>query len=682
MASNNDDGMACLLCKNVVENKDRSVECRICGMTWHSKCLGVKDALVLAMDVQAKKFICYVCDRCNARIEEWWESPLKCEEWSIVGADQREVQHNPPSETESESESDAKGESGATLLIKDIQEMQIKMKQREEETMQTKKEYELLKVQLEKIKGESESEKKKRMKSEEKLKREMEEEKKAKEELQKKFEEKKQDYIENDVLVFINTKMNKLPKVAVLELAGFYTREEVGKAKETLFEVCKNKGAEQDGIKYEERRNSSRRGVQAMDLEDIYRYMHWLQAKLQKEEMPKFVTMDADNRPPVDNKWIDAILINENVGKVRQWIEDLNNEVQRGSENNECGIQDCVGDIRQLLVKMVEDKQIENQEADMRREAEGWKYLELQGRLDRMEVAIREMTNQKGRQIKVRGRSSQSIELQSDTTEKNEEKHAESEASEQEGVQSQENRSEETQHKQRIGRERMDKKVNAVSKVSDQVVLHNGVKGFNLNNEVLQMEQIPREDSSNSDREEVGNSIEATMDRPKVVESRKNIQRRPEQELQNKNRYEKGEENKRINYASVVGEYKITDARDWTEVVSSRHQGRRNVPELKASGRGVKCYIGKCSRNSSVASIKAYVENIVRKELNQEVECMVTELKKAEAEVGWSKSYQVMIPAHIKPLIMVERHWPKGIIVRHFFEKRYRSNGMENSQDN
>ena len=48
------------------------------------------------------------------------------------------------------------------------------------------------------------------------------------------------EYIQDDVLAFIDTKFNKLPKMELVELAEFYQKEEVGKAKEKLFKGQRN----------------------------------------------------------------------------------------------------------------------------------------------------------------------------------------------------------------------------------------------------------------------------------------------------------------------------------------------------------------------------------------------------------------------------------------------------------
>ena len=75
--------------------------------------------------------------------------------------------------------------------------------------------------------------------------------------------------------------------------------------------------------------------------------------------------------------------------------------------------------------------------------------------------------------------------------------------------------------------------------------------------------------------------------------------------------------------------------------------------------------------------LKTYIENIVEKSLSEKVDCLVVELKKEGVSEGWSKSYQVTVPTKIRPLIMLEKHWPRGIIVRNFFEKRGRGKGEE-----
>lgn len=72
--------------------------------------------------------------------------------------------------------------------------------------------------------------------------------------------------------------MNKLPKVEVLQLAKYYKREEIVKAKAVLCSVCKQNRAAKAGVKYEQRRNSNRRDVKEMDLDNIYTHMAWLQA--------------------------------------------------------------------------------------------------------------------------------------------------------------------------------------------------------------------------------------------------------------------------------------------------------------------------------------------------------------------------------------------------------------------
>src|SRR5207253_1948893 len=110
----------------------------------------------------------------------------------------------------------------------------------------------------------------------------------------------------DEVLVFVNTKIYKIPKVELLEVASYYKKEGVHQAKEKLFRICKEKGAAEGGLKYEERKNSNRIGAQEMDLEDIYGYFQWLQGRVEVEEMPQFVNVDADNRPLHDSKWLDA----------------------------------------------------------------------------------------------------------------------------------------------------------------------------------------------------------------------------------------------------------------------------------------------------------------------------------------------------------------------------------------
>jgi len=92
--------------------------------------------------------------------------------------------------------------------------------------------------------------------------------------------------------------------------------------------------------------------------------------------------------------------------------------------------------------------------------------------------------------------------------------------------------------------------------------------------------------------------------------------------------------------------------------------------ELKASSRPAKCYVGKCASSSTVQGIKKHVEDIVLKETKQRVDCVVMELKKEGYEAGWSKSFVVTVPVFIKPLILIERFWPTGLVVRNFFEKK------------
>ena len=106
----------------------------------------------------------------------------------------------------------------------------------------------------------------------------------------------------------------------------------------------------------------------------------------------------------------------------------------------------------------------------------------------------------------------------------------------------------------------------------------------------------------------------------------------------------------------------------WKKVSDQRR--KENAGELKASSRPAKCYVGKCASSSTVQGIKKHVEDIVLKETKQRVDCVVMELKKEGYEAGWSKSFVVTVPVFIKPLILIERFWPTGLVVRNFFEKK------------
>jgi len=90
----------------------------------------------------------------------------------------------------------------------------------------------------------------------------------------------------------------------------------------------------------------------------------------------------------------------------------------------------------------------------------------------------------------------------------------------------------------------------------------------------------------------------------------------------------------------------------------------------RPSGRSAKCYVGRCDRKTTASEIKTYIEKMVRNEIDEKVDCLVVELKREGVSEGWSRSFQVTVPTNIKPLIMIEKYWPKGIIVRNFFEKR------------
>ena len=140
------------------------------------------------------------------------------------------------------------------------------------------------------------------------LRDENEKQKKLIEELTARNNEDEEAYVVNDVLVFFTTKMNKLLKTEMLGL--YYSKEKIRKAKALPYKECEKREAVEDGLIYEERRLS-------MDLEDIYTYIVWLQNKEESDGMPKFASANADNRPAIDNKWVDATVISENVKKLK-----------------------------------------------------------------------------------------------------------------------------------------------------------------------------------------------------------------------------------------------------------------------------------------------------------------------------------------------------------------------------
>ena len=78
--------------------------------------------------------------------------------------------------------------------------------------------------------------------------------------------------------------------------------------------------------------------------------------------------------------------------------------------------------------------------------------------------------------------------------------------------------------------------------------------------------------------------------------------------------------------------------------------------------------------NTSVEGMKKYVEGIVLKETGKRVDCVVAELKKEGVMAGWSKSYVVTVPVFVKPLILIRKFWPPGLLIRNFFDKRRRVN--------
>lgn len=60
-----------------------------------------------------------------------------------------------------------------------------------------------------------------------------------------------------------------------------------------------------------------------MDLEDIYACVAWLQAKTQPEEILMFVPTECNNRLALESKWLGAVIINQNVGKIKEWLEEM-----------------------------------------------------------------------------------------------------------------------------------------------------------------------------------------------------------------------------------------------------------------------------------------------------------------------------------------------------------------------
>ena len=56
--------LKCFECAKVMEITERKLECK-CGRIVHNKCLGISDNLALHVEIQSKKYIYFLCKKCE-----------------------------------------------------------------------------------------------------------------------------------------------------------------------------------------------------------------------------------------------------------------------------------------------------------------------------------------------------------------------------------------------------------------------------------------------------------------------------------------------------------------------------------------------------------------------------------------------------------------------------------------
>ena len=197
----------------------------------------------------------------------------------------------------------------------------------------------------------------------------------------------------NDVLAFLATKINKAPKTEITEWLKFFEKEEIGKAKELMYEECKKMGAKEKGLKYEERKNSVRRGAKEMEIEDVYDYMVWLQGQVEDEEMPRFVSDNIDNMP--NNRREEWVELEEEKEVMKRIEENINLEEEKNCEARG-QIEEKIDGVNEKLKYIIQEMERKEME-DMRRlEGEKWKTLEIDGRFNKVERLIERLMNKEG----------------------------------------------------------------------------------------------------------------------------------------------------------------------------------------------------------------------------------------------------------------------------------------------
>ena len=321
--------------------------------------------------------------------------------------------------------------------------------------------------------------------------------------------------------------------------------------------------------------------------------------------MPTFVTANADNRPPIDDKWLDAVIINDNVERVRNWLE-VEKKCAQGAKQKEKDLLQGIQEMAGMLEEIKKSTKQKEKEEKIWREAEAWKTLEMKARIERLE----ELLNESGRK---RFEDSQGHNAWSGNHNTP-------------GIQAQ-----------------------GGSNINDlehtQNTCWQGQK-FRENTLSLNTENVRQSTKDVPKIKAVGKHAENTETKRQIAEvyydgqhrntNNRDIQQRPtEPSLDTTVTTEE--------FSGTIIKDKSTEEmnpqeRDeepyrWTDVVKKRPYRRPEAnyvdfqSSVKASVRGAKCYVGRCDRSSSSESIKEHVISVVKKNLGHDVDCVVTELK-------------------------------------------------------